>query len=89
MLIVFAMLIAIIQPYKAEFAIYNIVDTVFVLILALWSCAVLCVELASLKDHRYMTTSKVAMAVVAILPLFYITAITLHWVCSRTMIGRN
>ena len=89
MLIVFAMLIAIIQPYKAEFAIYNIVDTVFVLILALWYCTVMCVELASLKDYRYTTTSKVAMAVVAVLPLFYITAITLHWVCSRTMIGRN
>ena len=89
MLIVFAILIAIIQPYKAGFAIYNIVDTVFVLILALWYRAVLCLNLASLKDYRYTTTSKVAMAVVAVLPLFYITAITLHWVCSRTMIGRN
>ena len=89
MLIVFVMLIAIIQPYKAEFAIYNIVDTVFILILALWYCTLWCVEVASLKDHRYTTTSKVAMAVVAVLPLFYITAITLHWLCSRTKIGRN
>ena len=89
MLIVFAMLIAIIQPYKAEFAIYNIVDTVFILILALWYCTLLCLEVASLKDHRYTSTSKVAMTVVAILPLFYITAITLHWLCSRTKIGRN
>ena len=87
MLIVFAMLIAIIQPYKAEFAIYNIVDTVLILILAMWNCTVMCVELASLKDYRYTTTSKVAMAVVAVLPLFYITAITLHWMCSRTKIG--
>ena len=88
-LIVFAMLIAIIQPYKAEFAIYNIVDTVFVLILALWYCAVLCLNLASLKDYRYTTTSIVASGVVGVLPLFYITAITLHWMCSRTLIGRN
>ena len=43
MLIVFAVLIAIIQPYKAEFAIYNIVDTVFILLLALWFCTVCCV----------------------------------------------
>ena len=89
MLIVFAMLIAIIQPYKAEFAVYNIVDTVFILILALHYCTLWCVEVASLKDHRYTTTSKVALGVVAVLPLFYITAITLHWLCSRTMIGRN
>ena len=89
MLIVFAMLIAIIQPYKAQFAIYNIVDTVFILILALWYCTSLCLELAALKDHRYATTSKVAMGVVGVLPLFYITAITLHWLCSQTKIGRN
>ena len=89
MLIVFAMLMAIIQPYKAEFAVYNTVDTVFILILALWCCTLWCVEVASLKDHRYMTTSKVTMAVVAVLPLLYITAITLHWLCFRTKIGRN
>ena len=83
------MLIAITQPYKAEFAVYNIVDTVFILILALYYCALMCVDIASMKDHRYKTTSKVAMGVVAVLPLFYITAITLHWLCSRTKIGRN
>ena len=88
-LIVFAMLIAIIQPYKAQFAVYNIVDTVFILILSLWCCGVLCLELASLKDHRYQYSSQVVSAVVAVLPLFYITAVTLHWVCSRTKIGRN
>ena len=89
MLIVFAMLIAIIQPYKAQFAVYNIVDTVFILLLALWNCSVMCLELASMKDHRYKYSSQVVSAVIAILPLFYITAITLHWVCSRTKIGQN
>ena len=88
-LIVFAMMIAIIQPYKAQFAVYNRVDTVFILILSLWCCGVLCLELASLKDQRYQYSSQVVSAVVAVLPLFYITAVTLHWVCSRTKIGRN
>ena len=87
LLIVFAVLIAIIQPYKAQFAVYNIVDTVFILLLALWYCTVLCVELTSLKDHRYQYSSFVASFVVGVLPLFYITAITLHWVCSRTRIA--
>ena len=88
-LIVFAVLIATIQPYKVQFAVYNIVDTVFILLLALWCCTVLCLELASLKDHRYQYSSQVVSAVVAVLPLFYITAITLHWMCSRTKIGHN
>ena len=89
LLIVYAVLIAIIQPYKAEFAVYNIVDTVFILLLALWYCTVTCLELASLKDRRYQYSSQVLSVVVAVLPLFYITAITLHWVCSRTKIGQN
>ena len=89
LLIVFAMLIAIIQPYKAEFAVYNKVDTVLILLLALWYCTVLCVELTSLKDHRYEYSSFLASVVVAVLPLFYITAISLHWMRSRTKIGRN
>ena len=89
LLIVFAMLIAIIQPYKAQFAVYNKVDTVLILLLALWYCTVLCVELTSLKDHRYQYSSFLASVVVAVLPLFYITAITLHWMRSRTKIGRN
>ena len=88
-LIVFAMLIAIVQPYKAQFAVYNKVDTVFILLLALWCCVVLLTEVTSLKDHRYQHSSFVASFVVAVLPLFYITAITLHWLCSRTKIGRN
>ena len=61
----------------------------FILLLALWYCSVMCLDIASMKDHRYTTTSKVAMTVVAVLPLFHITAITLHWLCSRTKIGCN
>ena len=54
---IFAMLIAIIQPYKAHLAVYNIVDTVFILLLVLWCCTLMCLELALLKDRRYTTTS--------------------------------
>ena len=36
LLIVFAKLIAIIQPYIAEYAVYNTVDTVFIIILPLY-----------------------------------------------------
>ena len=54
-ILVFAMLIAIIQPYKPKFAVYNKVDTVFILILALYYCTLMCVDIASMKDHRYKT----------------------------------
>ena len=54
-ILVFAMLIAIIQPYKPKFAVYNKVDTVFILILALYYCTLMCVDIASMKHHRYKT----------------------------------
>ena len=88
-LIALALLIAIIQPYKARFAIYNRVDTMFVLLLSLWYCGVLCYELAALKDHRYKFISVLVTVVVGIAPLFYITVIILYWMCSRTKIGHN
>ena len=54
----------------------NIVDTVFILLLALWYYTVLCVEL---KDHRYQYSLFLASIVVAVSPFFHIAAITLHW----------
>ena len=88
-LIAVAILIAISQPYKAQFAVYNKVDTAFILLLALWYCGVLCYELAALKDHRYKLISVLVTVVVGIAPLLYITAITLYWMCSQSKIGRN
>ena len=53
-LIAIAMLVAIIQPYKPKFAVYNAVDSVFILTLAMWYGMVLCINIAAVKLHQIL-----------------------------------
>ena len=53
-LIAIAMLVAIIQPYKPEFAVYNAVDSVLILTLAMWYGTVLCINIAAVKLNQIL-----------------------------------
>ena len=88
-LIAVAMLIAIVQPYKPELAVYNAVDSVFVLTLAMWYGTLLCVNIAAVKIHRLLKFSVLLSCLVGTLPLLYIVVISLYWICSRRRIGRT
>ena len=92
-LIPLAMAIPIVQPYKPKFATYNVVDSVLVLLVALWCATIVCITIAGLKAHRWQKYFLILSFIVAVIPLFYISFVTLHWMCSRRqfrqkMIGR-
>ena len=84
-----AMLLAIVQPYKAEFSTYNAVDSVFMLTLALWYGTVVFCNIAVVKTQELVGTSVIAIFVVGTLPLLYLVVVFLHWICSRRGIGRR
>ena len=84
-----AMLLAIVQPYKAEFSTYNAVDLVFILTLAMWYGAAVFCNIAVIKAHTLVKTSVIALFVVGTLPLLYLVVIFLHWICSRRGIGQR
>ena len=56
-LIGIAMLIIIVQPYKAKFSSYNAVDSVFILTLAMWCGTAAFFNIAAAKAHRLLKTS--------------------------------
>ena len=87
--IVFAMLNAVIQPYKQEHSIYNVTDTVLVLILALLYAVYLGNYMAALRAHTFQGAMSILLVVVAVLPLFYISFIVLHWLAFRCEIGQK
>jgi len=92
-LIALAMMIAILQPYKPQFSVYNAVDSVLVLFMALWCATIVCTNIAGLKAHRWLKFSVVLSFIVGILPLIYISFVTLHWICcerkfAQRMIGK-
>ena len=77
-----AMLLVIVQPYKAEFAAYNVVDSVLILTLAMWCGSAVFFNIAATKAHRLLNTSLIVSFLLAVLPLLYLVIIFLHWICS-------
>ena len=84
-----AMLLAIFQPYKAEFSTYNAVDSVFILTWAMWYGTILCLNIAAVKVRRLLKTSAIVSFLVATLPLLYFVVVILHWICSRKGVGQR
>ena len=85
--------ILILQPYKPRFSTYNVVDSVLFLVLALWCAGILCFDISKQKAHKWQICFALLLYIVAILPLFYISIVTLHWMCSQRhfrqrMLGR-
>ena len=82
-----AMLLAIVQPYKAEFSTYNAVDSVFVLSLVMWYVIALFISTSPMKSHRVFDIT--VSGLLAVLPLLYLVVIFGHWICSRTGAGQR
>ena len=88
-LIPLAIAVVIVQPYKPRFSTYNVVDSVLVLLMALWGSTIVCINIAALEAHKWKKWSLVISFIVGLLPLFYISFITLHWMCSRRQFGQR
>ena len=83
------MTIVIVQPYKPRFSTYNAVDSVLVLLLALWCATVVCINIANLKAQKWSKFFVSLSYLLGVLPLFYISFVTLLWMCSRRQFGRR
>ena len=88
-LIPLAMAIVILQPYKPRYSTYNAVDSVLVLLLALWCATIVSINIADLKARKWSKFFASLAYIVAVLPLFYISFVTLHWMCSQREFGRR
>ena len=92
-LIPLAMAIVIVQPYKPRYSIYNAIDSMLVLLLALWCATIVCINIAEWKTHKWSRLLFALSYIVGVLPLFYVSFVTLDWMYSRRefwrrMIGR-
>ena len=88
-LIPLAMAIVIVQPYKPRYSTYNAIDSVLVLLLALWCTTIVCINIAELKAHKWSRFLVALSYIVGVLPLFYVSFVTLHWMYSRREFGRR
>ena len=87
-LVLLAMLIVIVQPYKVKFATYNTTDSVLILLLAGWYASVLCLSVSSSKSFKFVKVSFIIIALTAILPLSYILVVIMHWLYNAIHVNR-
>ena len=83
-LIMLAMVIVFVRPYKERYALYNKVDAILILLQAIWCASILAINFALIKGRRFLRFSFVMCAVSGSLPLLYILAITLHWIYTQS-----
>ena len=84
-----SMLLVIVQPYKVEFAAYNVVDSVLILTLTMWCGAAVFFNIAGVKAQRLLKTSLIVSFLLAALPLTYLAVVFLRWTCSHSRVGQR
>ena len=82
-------MIVIMQPYKAQFSMYNTVDSVLVLALVLGCATAVCIALSHLKTHKWLIFSIILAFILGVVPLFYLAFVTIHWLCIQREIGQR
>ena len=72
------------RPYKKKFSVYNKVEATMILLLAVHSGGMILLTIAGvLHSHPFTTLGLIILLITAMIPLLYISAITLHWMYSR------
>ena len=84
LLIVLALIVIVVKPYRNT--IYNRVDTVLILLLAMVYSSILSYNIASVKESRHVKATLSMSFIVAALPLVYLFLICVYWVLTRSLV---
>ena len=71
-LVLFAILMINIHPFKTDFSHYTDINAVFIILLASWSVTVTGIDIASFKSHDMFWIFYIFSLTFVILPLLYI-----------------
>ena len=74
-----AIFIIAIQPYKKEYAVFNIVDAVIMLFISLIYAGISSANINSLEETSVLDASFIFTGLVGLFPLAYMSALVLHW----------
>ena len=85
MLIGIVALITVVQPYKKNS--HNIIDTLVALTLSLMTASLTTRVSTVERQHSQSYTANVLAGLPLVIPLFYLTAILLHWVYRSRVFG--
>ena len=87
-LLLLAMVIVIVQPYKVKFATYNTIDTILILLFAAMYASIVCLNVSQMKSLKFVKMSLIIGLLTAIFPLLYIFAVIIHWLYTAVHMNR-
>lgn len=75
----FAVAISLLKPYKHQWAKYNTLEPLAILLIAMWYGSLICIEIASENALRFLYFSFVLCGIVGTFPLVWITGAVMLW----------
>ena len=88
-IVLIIILICNIQPHKTAVAHYTKIDITFYCLLGLYYTAATASGLASIKARFFTNGCYVVALLIGIIPLIYMTCLSLHWIFTRRRWGRT
>ena len=79
--------VIVVQPYKKEYENFNILDTVIMLLLALWLASITCLNVAAMENRFYEKSAFLLVGLVGLFSLVYLCMVTVHWLYHRGFLG--
>ena len=83
-LITFSIVIALLRPYKQQWATYNVIHPAMTLMVALWCGTIICTLIAGEKAFEFIHFSAVLSFIVALLPLVCMTFLVVYWLFKHS-----
>ena len=77
------------DPYKEVVKHYTVIDAFFMIFLSIFYVSLLGVNVADIQTNRYKISFLIMSTLAAIVPVIYISVITLHWIYSRRKWGKQ
>ena len=82
--IIIALIVLLVEPYKEEYAFYNVLDCVQYLWLAIFCSSVVFLDFSSLFQREYVLCTYFVLLCVGTLPLIYIAALVIYKIGKRS-----
>ena len=79
--------LVVVQPFKAKFSHYSSINAIYMILLALFYASMTGIELSSTRYHQFIWLFYSISLISGILPLLYVSLITLKWIIHHRKFG--
>lgn len=86
--LIYAMFIAILRPYKSQYAAQNVIEPLFLMLFCLLQVAIFGVIFFQTERRNWLKSANVFILIISVIPLIYVTCLVLHWFSKIELIRK-